>query len=258
MSPRPPLENLRVMVTRPVHLAAHLSALLERAGADVIRRPCMEIVDCGETPENLALVHDLRRYRLVVFVSRNAVEAGFNLLRGAGVSLPADVPVAAVGVKTGERLALEGVASVVNPVRAAGSEALLETAAVKSLDSGRVLVFRGEGGNELLANTLRARGVEVDYAEVYRRRKPSGVRLLFGTPDDPDVILSASAESLQNLYDLTAPASRDALTAITVALGSAAMAGLHEHLGFRTPPVIARSPVDEDMLDAVVRWWRKH
>jgi len=134
------------MVTRPVHLAGHLSALLERAGADVIRRPCMEIVDCGETPENLALVRDLRRYRLVVFVSRNAVEAGFNLLRGAGVSLPADVPVAAVGVKTGERLALEGVASVVNPVRAAGSEALLETAAVRNLDSGSVLVFRGEGG----------------------------------------------------------------------------------------------------------------
>ncbi len=256
MAQRPPLENLRVMVTRPAHLAGHLSALLERAGAEVIRRPCMEIVDLSAAPENLGMVRDLRRYRLFVFISRNAVEAGFNLLRGAGVGLPPDVPVAAVGVKTGERLAREGVDSIVNPAQATGSEALLETGLMKSLDRGRVLVFRGEGGNELLARTLRARGVEVDYVEVYRRRKPPGVRLSFGAPGDPDVILSASADSLQNLLDLTAPGSHDALFRITVALGSAAMAGLHGRLGFSAPPIVARSPVDEDVVAAVVQWRR--
>ena len=252
----PPLHDLRVMVTRPTHLAEHLAALLTAAGADVIRRPCMEIIDLSDTPENLALARALARYRLLVFVSRNAVAAAHKLLRRAGVGWPPRTPTAAVGVKTVCELQRLGVCDVVHPQRMAGSEALLEADPVKNLATGSVLVFRGEGGNELLARTLRARGVTVDYAEVYRRRKPPGVRLTFGAAGDPDVILSASSQSLRNLWDLTDVAARAALQKIPVALSGDAMTRVHARLGFTAPPIIAASPLDEDVCDAVVRWRR--
>ena len=244
------------MVTRPAHLAGHLAALLTAAGAEVIRRPCLEIIDAGATPENLALARGLARYQLLVFVSRSAVTAACRLLRRVGVAWPPRVPMAAVGVKTVEELQRRGVRDVVHPRRAAGSEALLETDLVKNLTTGNVLVFRGDGGSELLARTLRARGVAVDCAEVYRRRKPPGVRLTFGGEADPGVILSASNHSLRNLWQLTDAASRPPLQKIPIVLGAAAMTRLHARLGFTTPPVVAASPLDEDVRDAVVRWRR--
>ena len=254
----PPLHDLRVMVTRPTHLAEPLATLLAAAGADVIRRPCMEIIDLSDTPENLALARGLARYRLLVFISRNAVAAAHKLLRRAGAAWPPRAPTAAVGVKTVRELQRRGVRGVVHPRRMAGSEALLATEPIKNLAAGSVLVFRGEGGNELLARTLRARGVAVDYAEVYRRRKPPGVRLTFGGAGDPDVILSASSQSLRNLWDLTDAASRAVLQKIPVVLSGDAMTRLHARLGFTAPPIIAPSPLNEDVRDAVVRWRRAH
>ncbi len=244
------------MVTRPAHLAGRLSALLAAEGAEVIRRPCLEIIPLSDTPANLAVARGLARYRLLVFVSRNAVAAAYDLLRRAGAGWPPRAPTAAVGTATVEELRRLGVGDVVHPGRMTGSEALLETDLVKNLGAGRVLVFRGAGGNELLARTLRARGVAVDYAEVYRRRRPSGVRLAFGGAGDPGVILSASNHSLRNLWHLTDAASRPPLQKIPVALGAPAMTRLHAELGFTAPPIVAASPLDEDLCDAVVRWRR--
>jgi uroporphyrinogen-III synthase len=58
------------------------------------------------------------------------------------------------------------------------------------------MIFRGDGGRELLGDTLKARGAEVEYVTCYRRSKPCL---------DMDVLLSAdlitvtSSEAMSHL-----------------------------------------------------------
>ncbi len=42
----------------------------------------------------------------------------------------------------------------------------------KTNNQKQALIFRGSGGRELLANILRAKGVDVEYIELYKRTLP--------------------------------------------------------------------------------------
>ena len=61
------------------------------------------------------------------------------------------------------------------PAEGDDSEALLELASLREAIAGpdpRVLILRGEGGRELLAERLRELGASVEYLELYRRELP--------------------------------------------------------------------------------------
>jgi uroporphyrinogen-III synthase len=104
-------------------------------------------------------------------------------------------------------LAAHGVTGCVAPTERFDSEALLAlpelaTAAVKGK---RVAIFRGDGGRELLAETLRRRGATVDCITCYRRSGPAaGVAPLLATwrSGRLDALAVSSSEGLRHLLDL--------------------------------------------------------
>ena len=242
------------MVTRPVQLAAKLSELCAEQGATVIRFPCMEITDTACSESNFNKIKQLDEYSLLIFISRNAVYYGIRLLHEAGI-YKLDKPVAAVGIKTAEALADAGIANVIHPHEAASSEALAATQFIKRMKEGKVLIFRGQGGNPYLEAQLARQGLEVDCIEVYRRQRPKECLQLDDKHLLPDLITVASGETLANLHAMTAKNSMSVLLDRQLVLGSSSMTILHDSLGFKHPPVVARSPIDDDMFQAIMRYY---
>ena len=239
------------MVTRPVQLADRLSELCAEQGATVIRFPCMEIIDTAHSEANLNNIRQLDKYDLLVFISRNAVHYGTRLLHEAGI-YPINIPVAAVGIKTAEALAAAGIADAIHPHEAASSEALAALQSIKNIKQGAVLIFRGQGGNPYLGEELSRRGLQVNYVEVYRRQKPAK-RLRFNEQHTiPDYITAASGETLANLHAMAKADSLAMLLDRQLVLGSPSIKALHDRLGFKRSPIVAHSPIDEDMLPAIM------
>ena len=80
-----------------------------------------------------------------------------------------------MGAATAQILAEHGL-DVKYPPAGDDSEALLQLPALReaiACADPRVLILRGEGGRELLAERLRDRGASVDYLELYRRLLPA-------------------------------------------------------------------------------------
>ena len=161
----------RVLLTRPAEESAALAALLSDAGVFSSSLPLLDIEPLPITPEQQAVFHDLGRYCAVVVVSKPAARLAVQQLEQAWPQLSWF----SVGAATAQVLADHGL-TVHYPPSGDDSEALLQLPALREAiarPSARVLILRGEGGRELLAERLREQGASVDYLELYRRFLPA-------------------------------------------------------------------------------------
>lgn len=168
--------SLRVLVTRPARQAADWVARLRAAGIDAVALPLIEIVCAPDEAQVQAAWAQLPAMRLAVFVSPNAAECFFGA-RPPAAQWPADTRAAAVGPGTSRVLRELGVdaGQIVEPAVDAAqfdSEALWEQLRAIDWNAQQVLIVRGDGGREWLAETLRAHGAQVSAVCAYRRCVP--------------------------------------------------------------------------------------
>ena len=164
----------RLLLTRPADDCAAMAAELGAAGVHVSCLPLLEIEPLTLNPEQLAPVQQLASYSAVIVVSKPAAR----LLLPDLAQLPQGPAWFSVGAATASLLEQRGVAAHW-PAQGDDSEALLALPALQAATQGpgaRVLIVRGEGGRETLAETLRGAGVTVDYLQLYRRRLPAYAR----------------------------------------------------------------------------------
>jgi uroporphyrinogen-III synthase len=244
----PLLEGVGVLVTRPRQQSAELSAAIEAAGGRSIAFPVIEIATrCTTAIE--ADCAGLHTPDIVIYVSRNAVEHGLTWNSHGAV--------AAVGPSTGAALEAAGRIVDIVPARGFDSESLLAEPAMNDVSGKTVRIVRGNGGRELLAETLRERGANVEYLAVYERRLPAytGDELdeleRRWTSGDIDVITVMSVESLRNLLTLL-PASCMAALAETPLVTPAArvLKEAQERLPDCTV-ILAAGPVADEMVRAI-------
>lgn len=151
------------MVTRPEEQADNLCQLIAAAGGVAFHLPLLVMEDVNDSSTRLSC--SSQDWDWVIFISRNAVKyAGSYLAR-----IEPHTRVAAIGQSTALYLSNQGIRVDLTPELEFNSEALLQTPEMSNVQGQKILVIRGQGGRELLGETLSARGARVDYAEVYRR-----------------------------------------------------------------------------------------
>lgn len=248
------LAGTGVLVTRPRAQAARLVTLIESAGGRALPFPTIEIVppaDDGTLRNALAHLGDAA---FAIFVSTNAVVVATGALTRAGKRWPAAVPAAAVGEATAQALREAGVTDVRIPEHRFDSEGLLALPLFHAVTGQTVILFRGEGGRTLLADTLRARGATVIEAICYRRIVPTTDTAPLRAwlhAGSVDVVTATSIESLHNLHAMVAPPARAQLLALPLVVTSARVAAAATALGFVQTPVISEQPSDEAILKAI-------
>ncbi len=242
-----PLEGRGIVVTRPAAQAQGLASLIERAGGRALVFPAIEIEDATERP-----LPPLERFDLAIFVSPTAVDRAFRRVR----DWPPKLRYAAIGRGTARELGRRGVAPVLAPERGADSEALLALAPMHEVKGKQVAIFRGEGGREVLGETLAARGAHVEYVECYRRvlpRADSGPLLAAWADGAIDAVVVSSGEGLQNLLKLLGEAGRRHLFATPLFVPHERIAEQASALGARE--VIVGGPGDDEMSARLVAYF---
>jgi uroporphyrinogen-III synthase len=249
-----PLQGRAILVTRPRSQAGFLAQRIHEAGGEALLMPTLEIEPIDASPELERVLSRIADCVLAVFVSGNAVRCGWPRIEARG-GWPAGLRAAAVGRGTAQALRAHGVREVIVPDGDADSEALLALPQLRDVRGWRVIVFRGVGGREQLAQALRARGAQVEYAECYRRSKPADAptaalgRLRAGTLH---AITATSGEGLSNLLELLGDAAPLALPVPVFAM--------HAHIGERAralgfAQVVVTQSGDEGLLRGMMMFF---
>lgn len=164
-----PLQNARVLVTRPREVLDEFCFYLEMMGADVLVQPTIEIApveDFTQVDNALARLDD---FDWLVFSSGNGVRHLLDRLLESGRDLRALAPVqlAVVGPGTAKALEKYHLKADLQPDKYRG-EALAE--ALVAAKGERYLLARASRGRDVMAKRLTEAGSHVEEVVVYQSR----------------------------------------------------------------------------------------
>lgn len=256
MSSSGALAGLGVLVTRPAHQAARLCQLIEQHGGRAHPFPVLEILPPEDPGPLEAVVPRLEDYDWAIFISANAVDRALAPILAVR-RWPPTTRIAVIGRSSAQALQRHGLQPDLLPAAGFDSEALLALPDMWQVSGARVVIFRGSGGREHLAETLRERGAGVDYVEAYRRARPASdpAPLLSAWRSGAiDIVIVNSAESLRNLVSMLGPAGEALLRRTPLLVVSERMLPLLQELGFTQPPMFAANATDDAVLAALLEW----
>lgn len=248
-----PLAGRGIVVTRPAHQAAGLAELIRAAGGNPILFPVLEILDTENLQPLIDAIARLDEYRLAVFISPNAVVRTMNQV-AARRAWPAQLRVAAVGKGGVKELRRFGITGIIAPDRMFDSEHLLALPELQDVKGQRVVIFRGDGGRELLGDTLAARGAVVDTVECYRRAQPrvdAAPLLKAWARNEVHAVTVTSSEGLRNLFEMVGRLGQSWLRRTPVFAPHPRIAAAARELGCTI--VVDSAPGDEGLIEALQR-----
>ncbi|GMQ96584.1 MAG: uroporphyrinogen-III synthase [Gammaproteobacteria bacterium] len=251
------LAGIHVLVTRPVHQAGKMCALLSNRGANTIQCPTLEISNPVDTVKVKKLLERLDDFDTIIFISTNAVHKCMEHLNALEFKLPNHITLAAIGQSTAMALQHYELEPDLVPPSPYTTEAFLRMEDVEDMDGAQVLIVRGEGGRETLAKGLSARGADVEYAEVYRRSIPqtdNDAIKRFRASKGLHIVSITSEESLINLQAMVKPADIMWLKKQPLLFGSRRVAEFAVHAGFSGGIILANNPTDDAMVRALLAW----
>ena len=252
------LTGRHIVITRPLAQAVNLAERLTALGGIPVRFPVLAIYDVEDKRPLLDAAIRLESYDLVVFVSPNAVAKALDVMLEHR-SWPASVTAATLGRSSEAELARRGVQTIVSPPLRFDSEALLECAELQQMAGKRVLICRGDGGRELLGETLVARGAAVDYLMVYRRGMPqldpAPLHKLWEA-GQLDAVTLTSSEGLRNMIAMIGHIGHAWLKNTPTFVPHARIAEQATQFGLRR--IIPTGPADDGLIAGLLAYFDEH
>jgi len=245
-----PLHELTVVVTRPRDQAVQLARRIEHAGGKPLLFPLLEIKAVPNTKLLLEQISRLEQFDIAIFISPNAVRYGIAAIRSAG-EIPPNLKIVTVGQGSAKALLEKGITSVIAPTESFDSEGLLALPELQHVSGWRVMIFRGDGGRELLGDALKSRGAMVEYATCYLRSKPqqNAAELLSAKPD---AISVTSSEALGYLWEMMEDKDRGLLRNTPLFVPHARIAKLAREQGW--PNIHLTGSGDDGLISALIAW----
>jgi uroporphyrinogen-III synthase len=243
--PQLPLAGVGVAITRPSDQAKKLTKLIEAAGGHVIPFPLIEIAPLDDYGQFESVIADVATYDWIIFISSNAVQNGMPRLLNK--IRPSHLKFAAIGPVTAKELQAFGISKVLIPEGRFDSESLLSLPPMLDMQGKKVMIVRGVGGREVLADTLKSRGANVTFAECYQRINPQqnvDALITAWSKQQLQAIVVTSSEAMRHLLDLASNTSW--LKHVTLCVNHARIAEQPIELGLKV--LVADAPGDEAML----------
>jgi uroporphyrinogen-III synthase len=255
-----PLAGRHIVVTRPQAQAHGLAKGITAAGGVPVLFPVLAIFDVDDVRPIAALTDRLDQFDLAIFISPNAVNKALNVVSGRRV-WPQGVRVACIGKSSVRELARYGFKDVIAPQGRFDSETLLSLAPLQAeaIAGKRVVIFRGDGGRELLGDTLVARGAAIEYVECYHRGKPkldTAPLLKLWARDELDAITVTSSEGLRNLFDMIGKLGQQWLRKTLLFAPHERIVDQARRLGMSQ--VALTAPGDDGLLGALIEHFTRH
>ncbi|QJA05954.1 uroporphyrinogen-III C-methyltransferase [Thermosulfurimonas marina] len=200
-----PLFGRRVIVTRTREQASRLTEALEELGAEVLEIPTIKIVPPESFEPLDQALQSLEEFDWVIFTSQNAVrffrERLFALGRDARALSRARLAV--IGVATGEALRELGLLPDLLP-REYRAEGLIEAFSKVDLQGKKVLLPRAEEAREILPESLREMGAQVEVVPAYRTVLPEESQRLLeeALSQGVDLVTFTSSSTARNFFKL--------------------------------------------------------
>ncbi|WP_380184489.1 uroporphyrinogen-III synthase [Kalamiella sp. sgz302252] len=196
---------MTILVTRPSPAAEDLVSRLRAAGRVAWSMPLIEFTPGTELDGLPMRLAALNEGDLVFILSQHAIHYAQPALVRAGTAWPAELHYYAIGRTTALALHTVSGLDVVWPHERETSEVLIQLPALQQVAGKRALILRGNGGRELLAETLQQRGADVQFVECYQRCAKIYQGAIEGRrwrDREVDTLVVTSGEMLQQLYAL--------------------------------------------------------
>jgi len=250
------LRGKSVLITRSSGQSDSLAELVRRRGGIPLIFPTIEIVDSPSGELSDRAIGALHMYDGLIFTSANGVEFFMKRLKAAGGNAEAmrSKLVYVVGEKTAEAVRNHGLTVTLMPDKFTAME-LAKLIDHRDLTGKTFLFPRGNLGKDILQDTLRLMGANVDAVVVYETRKPPDEQLreLRATllAGKADVLTFTSPSTFSNFAELFSKEELDRLLggALIAAIGPVT-ANAIEAAGFEADCVSQASTV-ESLIDAI-------
>ena len=245
-----PLAGLNIVVTRPREQAVQLQQRIEQLGGNAILFPLLEISPPTDTQTLHELIARLSDFDLAIFISPNAVHYGMSAIQAAS-GLPSGLRIATVGQGSARALHDAGVKDVLAPQDRSDSEALLALPELQNVHGWKIAIFRGDGGRELLGDTLKQRGAQVEYATCYHRTQTQqNISTLLRAR--PDAITLSSSEALGYLLDMLDVSAQKQIAPVPLFVPHARIAAAAQQQGWQE--IIQTAGGDDGIISGLIVW----